>query len=151
MSRHDLGRLVGKKYSYIAELENGGMKGTTILHAFAQALGVNISWLETGKGERRQPPPETPSQSVRLDPAIVRKANAHLTAELARPNIGRFVFNLDLHAKLFALAYARFSHPSDEALAAELEREIVNAINRGRRRHGKSEGGAAASPRRRAS
>jgi len=40
MSRDELARRIGKKYSYIAELERGGMKGSTKLHAIASALGV---------------------------------------------------------------------------------------------------------------
>lgn len=64
-------------YSTISELERGGMQTTTKLRLIADALGVSLSWLETGKGPKssgiqgpRTPyvlEPETPLRYVRVE------------------------------------------------------------------------------------
>lgn len=49
ISRKELSARTGIGYSTIAELENGGMKGSTKLHLIADVLGVHARWFETGK------------------------------------------------------------------------------------------------------
>lgn len=55
LSRTELCRRVPIGYSTLAELENGGMQTSTKLHKIAAALGVTLSWLETGKGDKYPP------------------------------------------------------------------------------------------------
>ncbi|MDZ5815021.1 helix-turn-helix transcriptional regulator [Stenotrophomonas maltophilia] len=50
MSRSELAVATGIGYSTIAELERGGMQTSTKLRVIASALGVSLTWLETGKG-----------------------------------------------------------------------------------------------------
>lgn len=63
MTRTQLSELSRVGYSTIAEIENGGMKSTTKLHALAKALNVPDEWLATGSGPRERmsiaevPPP----------------------------------------------------------------------------------------------
>lgn len=52
IDRKQLAKKTGIGYSTIAELERGGMKTSTQLRLFAEALGVNQLWLETGKGPK---------------------------------------------------------------------------------------------------
>lgn len=52
ISRKEMERRTGVGYSTIAELERGGMQTSTKLRAFADALGVTVKWLETGKGPK---------------------------------------------------------------------------------------------------
>ncbi len=76
MSRDDLARKIGKKYSYIAELERPeGMKSSTKLHAIASALSVTVSWLETGKGEKYlQAATQSQSHPARLTGEMILSA-----------------------------------------------------------------------------
>lgn len=52
ISRADLAKTTGIGYSTISELERGGMQTSTKLHVIADALGVTVRWLETGKGPK---------------------------------------------------------------------------------------------------
>jgi phage repressor protein C with HTH and peptisase S24 domain len=52
VSRKELERRTGIGYSTIAELERGGMGTSTKLRSIAEALRVNLAWLETGKGPK---------------------------------------------------------------------------------------------------
>jgi len=61
LSRNDLVRETGIGYSTIAELERGGMQTSTKLHVIAEALGVSVHWLETGKGPKVSKPPSQPA------------------------------------------------------------------------------------------
>lgn len=54
ISRADLAKMVGAKgESYISELELGRIKKGSRLHLIAQALKVDLTWLETGRGVGR--------------------------------------------------------------------------------------------------
>jgi transcriptional regulator with XRE-family HTH domain len=74
IARGDLARAIGLSYTGLSDLELGKAKNTTKLHRLASELGVDVQWLETGKGspEPRQPAPESVSRPVRLDADIVR-------------------------------------------------------------------------------
>jgi phage repressor protein C with HTH and peptisase S24 domain len=50
MSRSALSLASGVGYSTISELERGGMQTSTKLRVLAEALGVSLTWLETGRG-----------------------------------------------------------------------------------------------------
>ncbi len=52
MSRPQLSEASGIKYPTLAGIENNDQAGTTQLPALAEALGVNIRWLQTGKGPK---------------------------------------------------------------------------------------------------
>lgn len=52
ISRATLAQMTGVGYSTLAELERGGMQTSTKLRVIADALGVSLRWLETGKGEK---------------------------------------------------------------------------------------------------
>lgn len=66
MSRPALARLTGIPYPTLAGLENGDQKDSTKLHVIADALKVNVRWLQSGKGPRDAEPASS-SQSVGLD------------------------------------------------------------------------------------
>ncbi|TNW23712.1 helix-turn-helix transcriptional regulator [Xylella fastidiosa subsp. pauca] len=61
IARSDFAKKTGIGYSTIAELERGGMQTTTKLRLIADALGVSLRWLETGKGSKNQDTPITNS------------------------------------------------------------------------------------------
>lgn len=50
--RSVLATKTGIGYSTLAELERGGMQTSTKLRVIADALGVSLKWLETGKGAK---------------------------------------------------------------------------------------------------
>ncbi|OOG61423.1 hypothetical protein B0E46_15705 [Rhodanobacter sp. B04] len=50
MSVEVLAKAVGLKPTTLYDLERGDSKSTTKLHRFADELGLNADWLETGKG-----------------------------------------------------------------------------------------------------
>jgi len=52
ISRTVLAQMTGVGYSTLAELERGGMQTSTKLRVIADALGVSLRWLETGKGPK---------------------------------------------------------------------------------------------------
>lgn len=51
MTQAALGALVGLAKSTIRDIELGKSKSSTKLHSIADALGVYVNWLETGRGE----------------------------------------------------------------------------------------------------
>lgn len=53
IDRKAFAKATGIGYSTIAELERGGMQTSTKLRVIAEALGVSLSWLETGKGPKK--------------------------------------------------------------------------------------------------
>lgn len=78
IDRKAFAKATGIGYSTIAELERGGMQTSTKLRVIAEALGVSLSWLETGKGPKKLEavpdmattavaPTETPPGYVRFD------------------------------------------------------------------------------------
>ncbi|KDE88243.1 helix-turn-helix transcriptional regulator [Stenotrophomonas maltophilia] len=52
IGRAELAKMTGIGYSTLSELERGGMQTSTKLHVIADALGVSVRWLETGKGPK---------------------------------------------------------------------------------------------------
>lgn len=50
MSRPQLAEAAGIKYPTLAGIENNDQGATTRLRSIAEALGVSVRWLETGKG-----------------------------------------------------------------------------------------------------
>ncbi|HHZ56505.1 XRE family transcriptional regulator [Xanthomonas vasicola] len=52
LSRPDLAKLSGIKYPTLAGIENNDQTGTTQLPELAEALGVNVRWLQSGMGPR---------------------------------------------------------------------------------------------------
>ncbi|MCF8799223.1 XRE family transcriptional regulator [Xanthomonas campestris] len=52
MTRPQLSEASGVKYPTLAGIENNDQAGTTQLPALAEALGVSIRWLQTGKGPK---------------------------------------------------------------------------------------------------
>ena len=52
IDRTQLSKLTGVGYTTISELERGGMRTTTKLRLIANALGVSLEWLETGRGAK---------------------------------------------------------------------------------------------------
>lgn len=66
IDRKELARLTGIGYSTISELERGGMQTSTKLRVIADALGVSLRWLETGKGPKAAAEP-TPADDEYTD------------------------------------------------------------------------------------
>ncbi|WP_240796119.1 helix-turn-helix domain-containing protein [Xanthomonas oryzae] len=60
IERRELAAKTGVGYSTLSELERGGMQTTTKLRVIADALGVSLQWLETGKGRRSPGIPVSP-------------------------------------------------------------------------------------------
>ncbi|ATS39282.1 MULTISPECIES: XRE family transcriptional regulator [Xanthomonas] len=60
VERRELAAKTGVGYSTLSELERGGMQTTTKLRVIADALGVSLQWLETGKGEKQPGIPVSP-------------------------------------------------------------------------------------------
>ncbi|AVU02477.1 helix-turn-helix transcriptional regulator [Xanthomonas oryzae pv. oryzae] len=60
IERRELAAKTGVGYSTLSELERGGMQTTTKLRVIADALGVSLQWLETGKGEKKPGIPVSP-------------------------------------------------------------------------------------------
>ncbi|MBX9267235.1 helix-turn-helix domain-containing protein [Chromobacterium violaceum] len=50
--QEDLGRRAGCSRSIVADLENGRNRESTKLPSIAKALGVSLTWLETGRGRK---------------------------------------------------------------------------------------------------
>jgi transcriptional regulator with XRE-family HTH domain len=72
IERKDLARDAGMSYTALSDLELGKTANTTKLRKLAALLGVDVDYLESGKGQSDLHGTLTRSQSVRLDPAIVR-------------------------------------------------------------------------------
>lgn len=56
LSRPQLAEAAGIKYPTLAGIENNDQAGTTQLPQIADALGVSVRWLQTGKGARDAKP-----------------------------------------------------------------------------------------------
>ncbi|WP_427852892.1 XRE family transcriptional regulator [Stenotrophomonas acidaminiphila] len=56
LSRPQLAEAAGIKYPTLAGIENNDQAGTTQLPQIADALGVSVRWLQTGKGPRDAKP-----------------------------------------------------------------------------------------------
>lgn len=82
ITRGALSQMTGVGYSTLAELENGRMQTTTKLRVIAEALGVSLSYLETGRGSREG----EPSQPVGLD--IAKLTDLLETVEAAAEKAG---------------------------------------------------------------
>lgn len=94
MSRAELSRRADIKYPTLAGIENGDQANSTRLHAIASALGVTVTWLETGKGQKEARP--EPSQPLRIDADTIADAQTALTAiarieGVAGPDISAWV------------------------------------------------------------
>jgi len=57
MSVRELAKKAKLAESTIYDLERGDSQSTTKLHLIADATGVRVQWLETGKGAKRSSPP----------------------------------------------------------------------------------------------
>lgn len=80
LSRRDLGKKVGLKYSTIADIENEHSRATKSLHRIAAVLGLNSHYLETDEGDPEANPealPPQPNETWPL-PGIERKRIADL-------------------------------------------------------------------------
>ncbi|WP_242014413.1 XRE family transcriptional regulator [Xylella fastidiosa] len=71
ISRAQLAKFAGVAVSTLSDLELGSSKSTTVLHKFAERLGVSPRWLETGYGDKyagvfHAPTNEKPSEYVRV-------------------------------------------------------------------------------------
>lgn len=99
LSRKDLERQTGIGYSTLAELERGGMQSSTKLHVIAEALGVSVNWLETGKGAKAA----RPSHSTGLD--VGKLADLLGTVEAAVEEAG-VRLPARVRARLVATLYA---------------------------------------------
>lgn len=103
ISRAALGAAVGRGYSYIAELENDGIKRGSHIPAIAKALGVTPEWLETGKGDKRaNPAVQSHSQSMKLDPVILAESIAALRQVAKRRG---WDYDPETHAESTCYAY----------------------------------------------
>jgi transcriptional regulator with XRE-family HTH domain len=118
LSRQDLGRAVGMGYSTLAELERGGMQTSTKLHLIAEALGVSVRWLETGKGAKAVPRPAPASHAAGLD--VGKLADLLATVEAAVEKAGVTV-PARVRARLVATLYA------DEEASAAASAQAVQA------------------------
>jgi transcriptional regulator with XRE-family HTH domain len=78
------------------------LRGENLLQA-ANALNVSDQWLATGKGQKARSP--SYSQSVRLDPEIVRDV-ARALQEVYRDELG-LVYDIVEEPELFAEMYER--------------------------------------------
>ncbi|MCI1145943.1 helix-turn-helix domain-containing protein [Stenotrophomonas maltophilia] len=84
MTRPQLAAASGVGYSTLSELERGGMQTSTKLRVIADALGVSLSWLETGRGEKATQQPHA---------VEVREATVSYISETETPS-GYFRFDL---------------------------------------------------------
>lgn len=79
MSVAELARRSGIAPTTLYDLERGESRSTTKLHRIAAVLQVNVTWLETGKGN-----PETsgmPTEATTLHGIAISEAGAHVGAE----------------------------------------------------------------------
>ncbi|ADV26988.1 helix-turn-helix domain protein [Pseudoxanthomonas suwonensis 11-1] len=114
ISRTALSAMTGVGYSTLAELERGGMQTTTKLRVIAEALGVSLSYLETGKG----PKAGGPSQDSGLD--VEKLTDLLETVEAAIAKSGRVV-PPRIKARLVATLYR------DEQASAAASAQAVQA------------------------
>lgn len=60
LKAQELGNLAGCSFNTVSDYERGVPVRMVLLPRFASALGVSLSWLETGEGERDLKEPEAP-------------------------------------------------------------------------------------------
>lgn len=116
ISRTALSAMTGVGYSTLAELERGGMQTTTKLRVIAEALGVSLSYLETGKG----PKSGGESQPAGLD--VEKLTDLLETVEAAIAKSGRVV-PPRIKARLIAALYR-----DDQASAASSAQAVQAAL-----------------------
>ncbi len=116
ISRTALAAMTGVGYSTLAELERGGMQTTTKLRVIAEALGVQLSYLETGKGGKEP----AASQPAGLD--VAKLADLLGTVESAIAS-ARVTVAPMVKARLVASLYA-----DKEASAASSARAVQAAL-----------------------
>lgn len=104
LSRPELSKRTGIGYSTIAELERGGMQTSTKLREIAEALNVNLLWLETGKGPIEPRISPSVSQPSRLDPVKIREAHESIRA--IYEDQGRH-YDIEAEPELFVTVYER--------------------------------------------
>ncbi|HHW4672989.1 MAG TPA: helix-turn-helix domain-containing protein [Xylella fastidiosa subsp. pauca] len=101
INRSDFAKKTGIGYSTIAELERGGMQTTTKLRLIADALGVSLRWLETGKGEKIEA--TTATRSIAIEKISQHYIRAeHLNAETG---MGESSVNLDYPVDIRSVEY----------------------------------------------
>lgn len=107
LSRTALSKRSGVGYSTLAEIERGGMQTTTKARVIAEALGVNLKWLETGRGDPRAPTIESEptSQPARIDPEILADAVKLVRQRFQVLGEDLETEDLELNAEPLALAY----------------------------------------------
>ena len=108
ISRVELSRRTGVGYSTLAELERGGMQSTTKARVIAEALGVSLKWLETGRGDRTPSPlPESgrPSQPARIDPETLVAAIRLVRERFLVRDVELTIDHLESDGTILASAY----------------------------------------------
>jgi transcriptional regulator with XRE-family HTH domain len=65
MRAPELGRLAGCSFNTVSDYERGVPVRMVLLPRFASALGVSLTWLETGEGER-DIPSDQPAEAPRV-------------------------------------------------------------------------------------
>lgn len=70
-TRAALAELAGISPTALSDLELGYTQKGLSIHRIAEALDVNVAWLETGKGSKTS---SAPSQSARFDDATMTQA-----------------------------------------------------------------------------
>lgn len=107
IERADLAKAMDLAYTTLSDLERGKAKSTTKLHKAADALRVNVAWLETGRGPKDvEPAPDSDSRPVRLDPSMIAITHRVLR-ELYDSDLGvPFCIEEDACAAQFVQVYA---------------------------------------------
>lgn len=121
ISRAELSERTKVGYSTIAELERGGMQTSTKLRVIADALKVELTWLETGHGPRHKVA-ERQSQVGGLDDANLAQGVEllYLMAD-ARPEDKRLQRPSWAMIKIAAKALQRADGSPSKAMAEILD------------------------------
>lgn len=150
LTQKALGDAVGLSKSTVRDIELGRSNSSTRLHALAAHLGVAVTWLETGKGERL---PHTPAQveptSQILRPDAAKMAAAYGAVLAYGGLLGVQVIALDpKHMEVICLAYERLMLgekilPLDGGNVAveEAVKQLGQQGNQRGRHHGKERDG----------
>ncbi len=81
---------MGVSKAALAYYERGErVPDASVLAAYREVLGINISWLVTGAGSMFDDPTKAPPPSVAVDPQLLRRL--HRAARLAYKDIGHLV------------------------------------------------------------
>lgn len=102
VERKDLARDSGLSYTMVSDLESGKARSTTKLHRIAAVLGVDVRYLETGKGVQDAPDSQY-SQPVRLDAKMI--AETHRVLRELEHDEGR-QYSIEETPELFVEVYA---------------------------------------------